>query len=145
MAKLLSVELAKIEGLEPLIQDQRATLHGYHVYIFRYNETILDLSREKFINALVAEGIPAFSGYTFPLYKNPMYLNKKFINGSFPLGTKYHDDIDYADFAEKCPVSEKACSSEAVWLPQNIFLGTEKDIYDVVEAVTKVLDNKGNI
>ena len=32
---------------------------------------------ENTIGALNAEGIPVFSGYTFPLYKNPMFLEKK--------------------------------------------------------------------
>ena len=52
--------------------------------------------------ALAAEGIPAFSGYTFPLYRNPMFLKKRFINGAFPLGTAYHEDIDYRRFAAQC-------------------------------------------
>ena len=31
--------------------------------------------------------------------------------------------------------------NEPVWLPQNMFLGSAKDMDDVVEAVAKVLDN----
>ena len=145
MAQYLSGKLNEIEGIRPLVQDKRTTLHGYHIYMFRYDEKITALPRQKFIEALAAEGIPVFSGYTFPLYKTPMFLNKRFINGSFPLGTSYHEDIDYASFKEKCPVSERACSHEAVWLPQNIFLGTEQDMDDVVEAVNKVLANKNEL
>ncbi len=141
-AQYLSKRLESIEGISPLVQDERTTLHGYHIYMFCYNESALGLPREKFIEALAEEGIPATSGYTFPLYKNPMFLNKRFINGSFPLGTKYHDDIDYSSFEEKCPVSELACNSQAVWLPQNIFLGTEEDMDDVVAAIAKVIENK---
>ena len=138
-AEYLSACLREIDGIQPLKRDVRTTKMGYHVYMFKYFEGITGLSRSRFIEALEAEGIPAFSGYTFPLYKNPMFLNKQFINGSFPLGTEYHDDIDYAKFAETCPVAEKACSGEAVWLPQNIFLGERRDMDDVVEAVVKVL------
>jgi dTDP-4-amino-4,6-dideoxygalactose transaminase len=144
-ARYLSEKLNAIEGISPLLHDERTTLHGYHIYMFRYNEGSTGLSRQKFIDALAAEGIPAFSGYTFPLYKNPMFLEKKFINGSFPLGTTYHADIDYASFENLCPVSERACNSEAVWLAQNIFLGTEKDMDDIAEAVKKVLDHKDEI
>lgn len=141
-ASYLSNRLSKIKGIRPLVRDSRATIHGYHIYMFRYDEETTGLKREQFIRALEAEGIPAFSGYTFPLYKNPMFLNKEFINGSFPLGTQYHADIDYAAFAEKCPVSERACMSEAVWLPQNVFLGTLEDMDDIVASVRKVLDCK---
>jgi hypothetical protein len=71
-----------------------------------------------------------------------MFLNKQFINGAFPLGTLYHADVDYAAFERKCPVSKRACDSEAVWLPQNILLGKREDTDDVVKAVRKVLENK---
>ena len=71
-----------------------------------------------------------------------MFLEKRFINGSFPLGTTYHADLDYNRFAELCPVSERACTSEAVWLAQNLFLGDEGDMDDIVRAVRKVLAHK---
>ncbi|MCK4624681.1 MAG: DegT/DnrJ/EryC1/StrS family aminotransferase, partial [Phycisphaerae bacterium] len=119
--------------------------HGYHIYMFRYDESAVGVPKQKFIDALEAEGVPAFGGYTFGLYRNPMFLNKKFINGGFPLGTEYHEDIDYASFAEKCPVSERACNNEAVWLPQNIFLGNKEDMDDVAEAIKKVLDNRNEL
>ena len=137
--------LEKIEGIKPLLHDERTTKHGYHIYMFRYSEELTGLSRTMLISALNAEGIPAFGGYTFPLYKTPMFLNKNFINGAFPLGTDYHEDVDYASYEKTCPVSERACKSEAVWLPQNIFLGEKKDIDDIIEAVKKVLDKKDNI
>jgi dTDP-4-amino-4,6-dideoxygalactose transaminase len=141
MGIYLSSELRKIPGIKPLKHDSRTTRHGYHIYMFKYDSEITGIAREKFIDALVAEGIPAFSGYTFPAYRNPMFINKNFINGSFPLGTKYHEDIDYASFSEKCRVTENACKNEAVWLPQNIFLGDENDLNDIVEAIYKVLNN----
>jgi len=141
-ANYLSLNLGEIDGIRPLVQDPRTTLHGYHLYIVRYDEPGIGLNRDVFINALIAEGIPAFSGYTFSLYRNPMFLEKKFINGSFPFGTRYHPDVDYGAFAARCPVSERACQYEAVWLPQNVFLGTEEDMDDIVKAVRKVLAHK---
>jgi dTDP-4-amino-4,6-dideoxygalactose transaminase len=142
MAAYLSQKLEPIDGIRPLVQDARTTLHGYHLYIFRYDEQAAGLGRSRFTEALEAEGIPIFGGYPYPLYKNPMFLEKRFINGAFPLGTEYHEDLDYAQFAERCPVSERACTSEAVWLTQNLLLGTEKDMDDIVDAIAKVLDHK---
>jgi len=144
-AECLSEQLSRIDGIRPLVRDPRVTLHGYHIYMFRYDQEHVGLGRDLFIGALVAEGIPAFSGYTFPLYKNPMFLEKTFINGPFPLGTAYHADIDYAQFESCCPVSERACRSEAVWLPQSMFLGTRQDMDDVASAVRKVLDQKDSL
>lgn len=145
MAHHLTAKLDKIGGISPLVQDPRVTRNGFHIYMFRYDEPSIGLPRAKFIEALVAEGIPAFGGYAYPLYRNPMFLEKRFINGSFPLGTAYHEDIDYASFAARCPVSERACAYEAVWLPQNCFLGSEGDMDDIAAAIEKVLNNKGEL
>ena len=139
-AEYLSAKLTEIDGIRPLVCDERVTKHGYHIYMFRYDEKHTGIKRDQFITSLENEGIPVVSGYTFPLYQNPLFINKKFINGSFPLGTEYHDDLDYASFAEKCPVSERACRSEAVWLPQNVLLGSRKDMDDIVSAIHKVLN-----
>ena len=145
MAKYLSKKLDAIDGIRPLVQDERTTRHGYHIYMFRYDEQDIGVPREKFLAGLGAEGIPAASGYTFPLYRNPMFLDKQFINGSFPLGTAYHDDVDYAAFAERCPVAERACAYEAIWLTQNMFLGDEGDMDDVAAAARKVLASRDDL
>lgn len=141
MAGYLTSLLSQIDGVRPLVHDPRASVNGFHIYMFRHDASATGTTKQKLIDALVAEGIPAFGGYSYPLYKNPMFLEKRFINGSFPLGTQYHDDLDYASFEAKCPVSERACASEAVWLPQNVLLGTESDMDDVSRAIKKVLDH----
>jgi dTDP-4-amino-4,6-dideoxygalactose transaminase len=138
-ARYLSSLLVKIPGILPLATDSRTTAHSHHLYILRYDEAAIGLPRNRFIEALVAEGVPASAGYAFPLYRNPMFLNKKFINGSFPLNTAYHEDLDYASFESRCPVSERACMHEAVWLPHALFLGTSEDMDDIAEAIAKVL------
>ncbi len=145
MARRLTERLNALEGIRPLLHDPRATRHGFHIYMFRYDEVRTGLPRARFLEALAAEGVPAFSGYTFPLYRNPMFLNKRFLNGSFPLGTPYHDDLDYAAFADRCPVSERACRGEAVWLAQNLFLGPTRDMDDIAEAIAKVLAHKDEL
>ena len=144
-AEYLTEQLSRLEGIIPLVQDERANINGYYLYMFRYDEKIVGLTREKFIKACEAEGIPAFGGYTFPLYKTPMFLKQEFINGSFPLGTQYHEPLDYQAYKEKCPVSERACTSEAVWLPQNMFLGTQEDMDDTAEVISKILKYRDEI
>jgi dTDP-4-amino-4,6-dideoxygalactose transaminase len=138
-AAYLASRLANFAGIRPLVRDPRATVHTYHIFMFRYDESRTGVPRATFLRALEAEGIPVAAGYAFPLYANPMFLEKRFINGAFPLGSAYHPDLDYAAFAERCPVSERACRSEAVWLPQSMFLGDRADMDDVLAAVDKVL------
>ena len=43
---------------------------------------------------------------------------------------------DYA--AVHCPVAERACSEEGVWLVQSLLLGTRRDMDDVVAAIRKI-------
>ena len=145
-AEYLTNLLREIDGLEPVKIDPRGKKYSVHIFMIKYNpEEFRGLSRAKLLEAVNAEGIPAFSGYTHPLYKNPMFLNKNFVSGSFPLGTQYHKDINYADFEEKCPVVERACDYEATWLEHRFFLGSRKDMEDIAEGFRKVKENVDEI
>ena len=53
----------------------KCTRNAYHLYMFRYNSAHFSgLSRDKFLKALRAEGVPASSGYS-PLNKEPLLKN----------------------------------------------------------------------
>jgi len=56
-----------------------------------------------------------------------------------------HDGLDrLRDFlpdvpeVRPCPVAERLCTQEAVWLPQNLLLGGEQEVSDIVSAVSKI-------
>ncbi|RPI98853.1 MAG: hypothetical protein EHM39_07470 [Chloroflexi bacterium] len=109
--------------------------------MFRYDsQAFAGLSKQRFVAALQAEGISgAFAGYIMPLYKNPLFVEKNFYGGPWPLDTWEHSrQLDYADFEERCPVSERACATEAVWIPQTMLLADEPAMHDIAEAVRKV-------
>lgn len=135
-ALYLSAELSEIEGITPLKRDERVTKHAYHLYIFRYaKEKFSGVARDRFLEALNAEGIPCSEGYV-PLYKEG-YLNEAM---KCPLSCSYYSGkIDYTKV--DCPVTEKACNEEAVWFTQNILLGTKEDMDTIVEAIQKVKNN----
>ena len=79
------------------------------------------------------------AGYSHPLYKNPMFVNKDFYPRGCPLTCGHYDhDLDFADFSELCPVAEKACANEAVWLEHRLLLGREEDVDDIADAVEKI-------
>ena len=142
-AEYLTQRLKEIEVIETLKIDSRITKHSYHLYIFKYNKDGFGgLSREKFIGALNAEGIPCLSGYTFPIYANPVFLNQDFNKDRCPVEcTRYNKKIDYASFKEKCPVSEEACNEKAVWFEHWLLLGTKKDMDDIINAILKIKEN----
>lgn len=72
-ARYLAAQLARIEGISPLERDERVTHHGYHLFIFRYDEATGGVSLDVFLAALNAEGIPASSGYV-PTYRDQLLV-----------------------------------------------------------------------
>lgn len=135
-ANYLDQRLLEIPGIRPLLVPPQVTRHARHLYIFRYDaEAFGNLSRENFIAAVQAEGIPVYKGYA-PLYREKLFaLDPR----EYPWleGHHYHD--------LNLPVCEKACTEEAVWLAQNVLLGTESDMEDIVRAIAKVQQNLGEI
>jgi len=144
-AEYLTSCLNEIGGIQPVEINKKNTKCSYHLYIIRYNSTGFEkLHRNDFISALSAEGVPATIGYISPIYSNPMFLNKNFFPYNCPVECQhYSKDIDYNSYKEKCPVAEKACNEEAVWLTQNMLLGERDDMDSIVEAIVKVKKNCG--
>lgn len=123
--------LEKIEGIKPLERGLGETLHSYHIYIFRYDKTKFNgLPKSEFARFLAAEGVPCFMGYPNPLYKQPLFQKKNFMCYAIP------DHVDYTNVC--CPVAEKACYEEAVWIMQNAMLGTKDDMELFASAIRKI-------
>lgn len=128
----LDQRLLEIPGIRPLIVHPKVTRHAHHLYIFRYDgEEFNGLPREKFLEALQAEGIPAYKGYS-PLYREQLFVVD-------PREYPWLEGIDYQSLS--LPVCEKACNEEAVWLAQSVLMGTESDMEDVVHAIAKIRQN----
>ena len=131
--------LRRIPGIRPLLRGANTTRHAYHLYVFRYDPAGFDgLPREAFLRAVQAEGVPCSPGYKLPLYRQEVFLKRRF--GPY---TGYRHGRRRLDFARcNCPVTEHACSAEACWLSQNVLLGTQRDMDDIVAAVSKVHEHR---
>lgn len=127
-ALYLAAQLSEIEGIRPLGRDARVTRHAYHKFIFRYEaERFGPLSRDEFINALRAEGVPCIPGYA-PIYRSP----------AFKIDTATHPYAAGTDYgAMHLPAVEQACA-EAVWLDQSLLLAGREDMDDIVAAIRKI-------
>jgi dTDP-4-amino-4,6-dideoxygalactose transaminase len=136
-AQLLTSLLAGIEGLTPLKADERVTTHAYHLYVLRFDsERFGGVDRERFIEALNAEGVLCSSGYR-PLYREAAFTNSF---ADYPLETPYFSGKpDYSRF--ECPVTERICAEESVWLTQNLLLGEEADTRDIANAIAKTREH----
>ncbi|MDQ7053010.1 MAG: DegT/DnrJ/EryC1/StrS family aminotransferase [candidate division KSB1 bacterium] len=134
---LLDNALQALEGVQPLTGDARITRHAGHIYIFRYNAEAFDmLSKEGFVSALQAEGIPCSGGYSLPLYKQPIFRNQSY----GPFTKILREKARYENV--NLPNTEKACFEEAIWLPQRVLLGSVEDMRDIVRAIEKIYDNR---
>jgi dTDP-4-amino-4,6-dideoxygalactose transaminase len=137
-AQILDRELREVPGIRLLAPEPRMTRRSYHMYIFRVNEQELGISRDRFIAALEAEGVPASKGWYRPIYGNGVFQNahRGPANGiSAPLFGK---GVDYTDV--HCPVCEQVCR-DAVWIPQNVLLADASKMRLVAAAIQKVVAN----
>lgn len=132
----LNEKLANVDGVEILDSDDRITSQSAHLFIFKYKKEFFNNQpKSVFVDAMRKEGIPTSPGYSIPLYKQPVFLNKAF----GPRGKAIELPVDYSKAV--CPETEKACYEEAIWFTQNILLGTQQDMDDIVEAITKIQSN----
>ncbi len=128
-ARYLTEQLSKVEGIQPLRINPRVTQHGWHLFIFRYQSNAFGgLTRDDFIDALRAEGIPCSPGYL------PLNRSEAMVQELSRIG---------APEPHPCPIAEHACYEEAVWLTQNMLLGTRGDMDTIVEAIAKIKSVKG--
>ena len=130
-AEILIRELGKIEGLTLINRYPKTTRESHHLFIFLYDcKKFNHNPRDEFIKALSAEGIPAYTGYK-PLYRENLFITN----------AREYPWLEGADFSKlHLPVTEKTCE-QAVWLKQNLLLGSEEDTMDIVRAVEKVVEH----
>lgn len=127
----LSELLEEIDGITPLSRGTAPVRHAYHLYIFQYDASAFGhLPKKRFVELLAAEGVPCSAGYPHPLYKQPLFQNKNFMCYAIP------ESVDYTTV--DCPVAERACSDEAVWIFQHAMLGSRADMESFAEAIRKI-------
>lgn len=123
--------LSTIDGIQPLSRGEVPIRHAYHLYIFRYDKTKFgQLPKSEFVRMLAAEGVPCSAGYPHPLYKQPVFQQKNWLCYAIP------DSVDYTQV--NCPVAERACADEAVWIFQQAMLGSRADMASFAEAIRKI-------
>jgi len=144
-AEYLKDQIKDIPGITPYRLYDNVTRAAYHLFPFRYNkEAFKGLSRAEFIQAMRAEGIPCTSGYatlnTMPFLENA--LNTKNFKKMYPA-----EMLDYKKYMERnqCPENDRLCNEEAVWFTQNMLLGPQSDMDDIVRSIEKIHNNVDKI
>lgn len=137
-AALLSGALGEIDGIRPLPPQPAVTREAIYNYVFQYRPEDGRVSRDLFVAALDAEGIPSDGRFYEPVYRSDLF---GVTPEDFPqLHLCREQPVDYGSF--HCPVAERAAYEESVWLPQFLLLGDESDVEDIARAVAKIMKNR---
>lgn len=118
----------EIPGIKVTPLDPRATRGGSHGYKAIFDsEEFENITRETFISAMRAEGIPIGYWYSTPMYRST------FLNSN-----TFGENLDFSN--TDCPETERICLS-GLALGQNVLMGTEDDMEDIIKAAIKIRRN----
>jgi dTDP-4-amino-4,6-dideoxygalactose transaminase len=135
-SRLLDGLLREIPGITPQKLDERCTRNGQYAYIFHFNKKhFAGISAERFIEAMVAEGVPNQASYP-PLHQLTMFRNGKY---RLRLSGKQAKQ-KHAFLKQKFPATQKA-AWETVRIPQPALLGDEEDMHEIAAALRKIQQN----
>lgn len=143
-AEFLTAHLGSIRGICTPVTKPGVT-HGYYRYALRFDADHFGVSRDQFVDALTAEGIPMNKGYTEPLYLEPMYQRRIAIGKhGFPFNYEgYKGTVSYDPGI--CPVAERMFYKELMCTDVCHANVSEADLRDVVTAFEKVIGNVGEL
>jgi dTDP-4-amino-4,6-dideoxygalactose transaminase len=136
-ADVLSRALAQLPSVRPLPPQPGLSRETIYNYVFQYRPNGPAPSRDLFVAALEAEGIPCDGRFYEPVYRSDLFYAPP---QNCP--QLVHGRAEPMDFSKcHCPVSERAAYHESVWLPQFLLLGDDADVRDILRAIEKVVSH----
>lgn len=118
-ASALDRALREVPGIRPQSRHPKALTHTHYMYMFYYDsEAFGGVSRSGFIQALNAEGFPAYPAY-------PVIYN-----------TELFASVAHRQ-PGKCPNAE-GIANEVVWIHHRFLLGDEADALSLIPAIEKI-------
>jgi perosamine synthetase len=148
-AAFLHEALGSIEGLSSTPWVREPSLHTFYVQPVKYHQSVFEVHRNDFVNAIKAE-IPSAvlrettpligAGYVKPLYLQPVYQQRAafaFKNDCFKSKVDYSKGI--------CPVTEQMHFNELITHEYMRPGMNRSDMEDVVRAFEKVVKHIGEL
>jgi 3-amino-5-hydroxybenzoate synthase len=127
-AAKLDSYLSDIKGIIPQGRDLNANINPHYMYMFYYNpEYFGGLSRQDFVDSLIAEGIPAYIAY--PVISDTIFFKENNFGGRIK---------EYSRENEADLTNARKIACEVVWLPHFTLLGDETDIKEIADAIKKI-------
>lgn len=142
-AAYLTSLLREIRGIRPAKLYEGTTRSAWHLYMFAYDAAEFSgMNRSRFLEALGREGVPASGGYT-PLPREPYVA---------ALANQRHYLRIYGearmkrwlDQTREFGQNDRVCAS-AVWLTQNLLLGSRGDMDRIADAIRKIQRHSGEL
>ena len=141
-ALYLDSKLKEIPGIIPYKLVPGENRSAYHMYPFRFiKEEYNNISKEKYLKALRAEGIPCSEGYgpqnTYGLIEEA--LNSRGYKRLF-------SENRLKQYREEniLPGNDQLCN-EALCFYQSLLLGSKNDMDDIVNAMVKIYENRNEL
>jgi len=134
-ASYLADELKNHPGLMVQENYPQCNRRNYYVFGLRYDpDHFSGMTRSKFIQAMHAEGIPVGGMYP-PMNKEPFLetcLNSRGFHRVYS-----PERLEKYRAENHCPSNDKLCAT-VLGIGQEVLIGTQNDVSDVLEAAAKV-------
>ena len=128
-AQLLSELLRDVDGVHLAPDLPEVTSHGRHLFMMRIAAFAAEGRRQAALKALHAEGVAGASGGYVPLHRNEALITE-----AAAIAERLSQPYPTFD----CPNAD-AVSTDTVWLPQHLMLGSSEQIHGIAAAITKVV------
>ena len=143
LAETLTEGLKSLEGLKTPSQFKNRT-HVYYVYAMQLDLEVLQVSRQKIVEALAAEGVIVSSGYQnihlIPLYQKKIAFGSK----GFPWSSEFcKREISYKKGI--CPNAEYLNDNSYIGFGMCVYDLTFEDIDLIIKSFHKVWKNLENL
>jgi perosamine synthetase len=133
--ELLDQRLADVRGVSPAKGALGTQRRSFALYAFRIPiPPDTGITKDRVVGALVAEGVPAVTGYRQPVYGHPIFRDRNLAVRSYP-------HLRDAPDAGPCPIAERLAEVEAVWLSQQSLLCDTRTVHDFADGIEKVATN----
>jgi len=140
LARILSDGTRDLEGWAvPAVRD--GCRHNYYIWLVKFDEEAIGVSRELFSKALAAEGFPHYLAYVPPLYRLALFKRRIAIGSEgwpFTLTERRYGD-------GLCPVAERLHERQAVCFEPCAYDVDDAMAGRMVEAIRKVHANRGDL
>jgi perosamine synthetase len=141
-ADILRQELANLPGLTPSPSQRAeggAAREVPHVFAALFEDSAMGISRERFVAALRAEGVPVGTGYPRTLYENPTFMQQiAYGSDGCPWTSSFsRPGVTYA--SGMCPIAEALLRERFIWFYHIAHASTAEDMRDIGRAVRKTV------